>query len=71
MKITASDRKISHHDRGPCFLRLPFFLLHTHFSSAAKEKLVVITVFLSKLDHRTLFNYIYYETTQVGGLVSI
>ena len=62
MKITASDTKSSHHDRGPCYLHLPFFLLHTHFSSAAKEKLVVITVLFRKLDHGTLFNYIYYET---------
>ena len=38
MKITASDTKSSHHDRGPCYLHLPFFLLHTHFSSAAKKK---------------------------------
>ena len=39
MKITAIDRKSSHHDRGSCFLHLPFFLLQTHFSFAAKEKL--------------------------------
>ena len=31
----------------------------------------MIAVFLSKLDHRPLFNYIYYETILVGGLVSI
>ena len=49
MKITASDR-------DPCYLHLPFFF-YGHFSSAAKEKLIVITVFLSKLDHKTLFNY--------------
>ena len=48
-----------------------YFLLHTLSSHAAKEKVVVITVFLSKLDHRTLFNYIYYGTILVAGLVSI
>ena len=40
------------------YTHLFFFLIHTLSSSAA----VVITVFLSKLDHRPLFNYIYCET---------
>ena len=47
-----------------------FFLLYTLFSSAVK-KVVSITVFLSKLDHRSLFIYIYYQTILVWGLVSI
>ena len=37
MKITASDTKSSHHDRGPCHLHLPFFLLHTHFSCRKRK----------------------------------
>ena len=60
MKITESVKKSSHEDRGPCYLHSPiFFLIHTLSSSAA----VVITAFLSKLNHRPLFSYIYYETT--------
>ena len=34
------------------------------------EIFVVIAVFLSKLDHRTLFNDIYYKIILVWGLVS-
>ena len=59
MKITASVTKSSHQYHDPCYIHSPiFFLIHTLFSSAA----VVTAVFLSKLDHRPLFNYIYYET---------
>ena len=46
------------------------FLIHAFFS-AAKQKVVKVTVFLSKLDHRQLSNYMYYVTTVVGGLVSV
>ena len=46
-----------------------FFLLHTLFSSVEKYKVVAIAVFLSKLEHRPLFSYLYYETILVWGLV--
>ena len=36
-----------------------FFLKHALFSSEGKQKFAVIAVFLSKLDHRPLFNGIY------------
>ena len=36
-----------------------------------KKKVVLIAVFLSKLDHRPLFNDIYYETILVWGFVSV
>ena len=39
-----------------------FFLMYTLSSSAVKKKVVVIAVFLSKLDHRPLFNDLYYGT---------
>ena len=39
--------------------------------SIRKWKVVLIAVFLRKLDHRPLFNHIYYETILVWGLVSI
>ena len=53
MKITAIDKKARIMIVAGAFYT-SFFSLHTHFSSAAKEKLVVIIVFLSKLDHRAL-----------------
>ena len=43
-----------------------FFLLHTLFTSAAKQNVAAIAVFLSKVDHGPLFSYIYYETILVG-----
>ena len=46
-------------------LHLPIFSYRTQSSSAAKEKVVVIAVFLSKLDHRPLFNYMYFNTILV------
>ena len=52
MKITAIDKARIMIVAGAFYTC--FFSLHTHFSSAAKEKLVVIIVFLSKLDHRAL-----------------
>ena len=39
-----------------------YFPVHAFSSSARKEKVVVIAVFLSKLDHRLLFNNICYQT---------
>ena len=47
-----------------------FFLIHAFFSSAGNKKVVVITIFLSKLDHRPLFNNIYCDTILVFGLLS-
>ena len=42
-----------------------FFFKHTLSSSEGKQKFALIAVFLSKLDHRPLFNGIYYETIPV------
>ena len=53
------------------FTLTDFFLLHTLSSSTGKKKVVLIAVFLSKLDHRPLFNDIYYETILVWGFVSV
>ena len=61
MRITASVSKSSHQDFGLWYLHLPI-LLHALSSSTVKEKVVVVAVFRSKLDHRPLFNYTYYET---------
>ena len=36
-----------------------------------KIKVIVITVFLTKIDHRLLFNSIYYKTVLVWRLVSV
>ena len=44
----------------PTFTLTYFFLIHTLSFSAGKRKVFVITVFLSKLDNRPLFN-IYFE----------
>ena len=66
MRIIASVTKSSHQDRGPWYLRLPiFFLIHALSSPAGKLKVAVTAVFFSKLDHRSLLNYIYYETILV------
>ena len=53
MKITAIDKKVRIMIVAGAFYTCLFFFTYT-FSSAAKEKLVVIIVFLSKLDHRGL-----------------
>ena len=58
---------------GPDCIPVAYVLthtIHTLSSSAGKQKVVVIAIFLSKLDHRLLFNYIYYETILVQRLVS-
>ena len=62
MKFSASATKSSHQDRGPCYFHLPIFFIYMHCSSAGKQKVVVIAVFLGKLDHRPLFNDIYYKS---------
>ena len=36
MKITASVTKGSQEDRGPCYLHLPFFIIHKLSPSAGK-----------------------------------
>ena len=68
MKITASEcyKKLASISWPVLFTLNYFFLIHTLSSSAA----VVIAAFLSKLDHRPLFNYIYYETILMRELVS-
>ena len=53
------------------FTLTDFFLIHKPSSSAGKLKVVLINVFLSKLDHRLLFNDIYYKAFLVQGLISI
>ena len=40
------------------------YFFHTLSSSTAKQNVVTITVFLSKLDHQMLFNYIYQENQE-------
>ena len=66
MKITASVTKSSRQDHGPCYLHLPILLLCIHSPLLLENKTVVVTVvFLSKLDHRSLFNHKYYETILV------
>ena len=50
---------------------LMFSYRYTHTPLLKENEIfVVIAVFLSKLDHRTLFNDIYYKTILVWGLVS-
>ena len=66
MKITASVTKSSHQDCGRRYLHLPIFFLYILYPVLLEnKKVVVIAVFLSKLDHRPLFNDIYYETILV------
>ena len=48
-----------------------FFFLHTLSSPVIKWNVIVITVLLSKLDHRLMFKYIYYKPILVWGLVSL
>ena len=61
MKINASVTKSLLQGCGPCYLHSHIFF-HTLSSSTAKQNVVTITVFLSKLDHQMLFSYIYQET---------
>ena len=70
MKSTASVTENSHQGRCRCYLHLPIFLLiHTVSSSTGKWKVVLIFFFLSKLEHRPLFNDIYCKTILMWGLV--
>ena len=63
MKITARVTESSHQIRAIyTFLFCPY--TYTLFCGK------IIAVFLSKLDHRLLFNYIDYETILVRELVS-
>ena len=50
MKIIANVTKSSHQDLGPCYLHLLIFLIPTLSFSVGKEEVIVIAVFLSKLD---------------------
>ena len=62
-------QKSLHQDRGLCYLHLfVFFLIHTLSSSAEKQKVVLIAILLSKLDHKPLFNHICYKNILVWGL---
>ena len=70
MKITASVTKNLHQDCGPCYLHVPL-LLYIHSPLPLQNNVIVIAVFLSKLDHRPLFKYIYYETILVWRLISV
>ena len=67
MKITLSVTKSSHQDRGICFffLHLTIFFLYIHSPFSAGKLKVVVGVILSKLEHRPLFNNIYYRTILV------
>ena len=58
MKITANATKSSHQDRGSCFLHLPIFFLYKYTALLLQnKKLLSSLLFLSKVDHRSLFNY--------------
>ena len=70
MKIKASVTKSLLQGCGPCYLHSHIFF-HTLSSSTAKQNVVTITVFLSKLDHQMLFNHIYQETISLWRLVSV
>ena len=64
-------KKVASRLHSMLFTLTKFFLKHTLSSSEGKQKFALIAVFLSKLDHRPLFNGIYYETIPVWGLVSL
>ena len=69
-KITA--RKAHINIVAPAIYTWPNFFLYIHSPFPLENKeVVVIARFLSKLDHRSLFNLTYYETILVWGLVSI
>ena len=55
----SSVTKSSHQDCGSCYLHLPIFFLYIHSPLQLEKKVVVIAVFLCKLDQRPLFNDIY------------
>ena len=87
MKIFASVTKISHQYCDLSYLHLPIFFLYSHLPWLKNKKLKIkkktnnkkllenkvfmIAIYLSKLDHKLLFNDIYYKTILVWGLVSI
>ena len=54
----------AHNKIDPCYLHLPIFS-YIHSPLVEECKVVVITVFLSKLGHRPLLNDTYYETILV------
>ena len=58
-------KKVASRLRSMLFTLTKFFLKHTLSSSEGKYKSAVIAVFLNKLDHRPLFNGVYYETIPV------
>ena len=63
MKITVKVTKSSHLDQGLCYLHLSIFFFCVHSSLLQQnKKLLQSLFFLSKLDHRPLFSYIYYKT---------
>ena len=64
MKITVSVTKSLYQVCGLSYLHLPIFFLYIN-SPLLLEKAVVIAVFLSRMDHRPLFNDVYYESTLV------
>ena len=55
-------------DDGLCYLHLTIFFFNIDSSLLQQNKKLLQSVFLSKLDHRPLFSYIYYETILVWGL---
>ena len=65
MKIIASVTKSLQQDCDLCYLHLPSFFLYMHSPLMQENKVVVIAVFLSKLDCRPLLNDICYKTTLV------
>ena len=54
-----SYKKLASRSWPMLFTLTYFFLMHILSSSAGKEKVAVITVFLSKLDGRSMFNCLY------------
>ena len=65
MKITISVTKSLHQDRGPYYSHLPIFSYAYTLLFYCGKKVNVVAVFLSELDHKPLFNDIYYETILV------
>ena len=59
MKTTASVTKGSHQDCSPCYLHFHIFFFYIYPTILLENKVVVITVFFSKLDQRPLVNYTY------------
>ena len=53
------------------FLHLNIFFLYIHSPLLGGKLKIVVTVILSKLDHRPLFNEIYYKTILMRELILI